>query len=785
MFIDKDTPYLEFPIASILIAGRSLSFSNLIGGLSYIDGTNTVLSGTFDWFDGTEIIMTAGTFDRDVIFVPEDTANYYTSVRSVQVQTIYLILNFLSHENSEPINATYGSSLSTENFPEVALWAGYSGVWEQTETIENITTDLEINAIYTLLNPTVTIEGYTEAVVYGNTVTLTAVPAHELATAVFSYEWYYNYFDSVYSTSNTFSLENVAESGNYGVKVYVTDGEQTKYVCDEIYVDIQKAETIFDADLYQTYTYDGTIKNIVASINHNETDIIYSPKKGYTEANENGYNISLLSIETDNYLSATKNVHLIINKDTIDMSNVIFDDKTFVYDGESHSIYVKNVPVQINSISYSNNSLTSVGSVEVEAEYNIDENNYNSVDNMSATIYIVQREIDITINNKTSIYGEPFVLLTYEATNNIPGDDLGISLIKEIGNQVDSYTIMGEMTNPNYTANIVEGIYTITKATYDMQGVSFPNKTVVYDTFEHSLAISGTLPNGVQVSYNDNSGTDAGSYDIVATYSYDEHNYNDIADMNAVLTISQREITVTFSNYSNLFYDGEIKEISATLNNLIAGKESEIEPIITYDGEVREADYYTATASINNDNYKLVGDTSIVFIVYKKEVYNTDEIGKDVVVFAEIGFLPDTIINVKNVSQRSVIDAGLFAGKEIKQTFDINFVESSMHVGSGENTVQMKLLIGSQYLFLENLTVGKLNADGSIEEIESTRDGEYLIFEVNDTDGTYIIIGEGKHIVKYILPAIGGLGFITIMALIIKALVAASKKKLVSKIIGL
>ena len=72
-----------------------------------------------------------------------------------------------------------------------------------------------------------------------------------------------------------------------------------------------------------------------------------------------------------------------------------------------------------------------------------------------------------------------------------------------------------------------------------MSGISFKNVTFKYDGNEHIVEITGTLPQGVTVSYENNKGTNAGTYNAVAIFIYDEDNYNEILNMNAVLTINK------------------------------------------------------------------------------------------------------------------------------------------------------------------------------------------------------------------------------------------------------
>ena len=80
--------------------------------------------------------------------------------------------------------------------------------------------------------------------------------------------------------------------------------------------------------------------------------------------------------------------------------------------------------------------------------------------------------------------------------------------------------------------------WTIARATYDMSGVTFESKTFAYDGEPHSLAVSGTLPDGVTVAYDGNGQTEVGVYTVTAEFSGDAANYEPISSMTATLTIS-------------------------------------------------------------------------------------------------------------------------------------------------------------------------------------------------------------------------------------------------------
>lgn len=78
----------------------------------------------------------------------------------------------------------------------------------------------------------------------------------------------------------------------------------------------------------------------------------------------------------------------------------------------------------------------------------------------------------------------------------------------------------------------------VEKLDYDMSNVKFEDKTVTYDGNEHTLEITGTLPEGVSVSYTNNKLTEVGSIEATATFLGDYEHYNEIPNMTATLTIT-------------------------------------------------------------------------------------------------------------------------------------------------------------------------------------------------------------------------------------------------------
>ena len=144
-------------------------------------------------------------------------------------------------------------------------------------------------------------------------------------------------------------------------------------------------------------------------------------------------------------------------------------------------------------------------------------------------------ELVITLTNELVYNGTAQTqnaTIAYKGATLVNGVDYTISnnVQTNAGNYVMTITLIGSY---DYTTTCN---FAIAKATYDMSGISMANKTVTYNGQAHSLAIEGTLPTGVSVSYSNNDKTDAGVYTVTANFTGNA-NYNAIAPISATLTI--------------------------------------------------------------------------------------------------------------------------------------------------------------------------------------------------------------------------------------------------------
>ena len=239
--------------------------------------------------------------------------------------------------------------------------------------------------------------------------------------------------------------------------------------------------------------------------------------------------------------------------------------------------------------------------------------------------YAVYAQGGILIStNKDIVYdGSPVaegVDFTVEGTDGVTltylykaegGDEFTAGLPTNAGEYaVSVYALNGEKQFISMVFDI-----TIAKAAYDMSGITFADDRVTYDGEVHSLAISGTLPGGVSVSYDVSYKVNAGEYTVTATFTGDSANYNAIPDMTAKLTIAKAVYDmsgVTFAD-GNFTYDGQAHSlvISGTLPTGVS---------VTYAGNDKtNAGEYTVTASFTGDyaNYNAIPDMTATLTIEK------------------------------------------------------------------------------------------------------------------------------------------------------------------------
>src|SRR5699024_6862902 len=103
----------------------------------------------------------------------------------------------------------------------------------------------------------------------------------------------------------------------------------------------------------------------------------------------------------------------------------------------------------------------------------------------------------------------------------------------------------------NYQDDTLTAALTIEKA--GIKNISLQDTTFPYDGQSHTLVVSGDLPDGVTVGYEDNDQTDAGEYTVKA-FINGGNNYQDDT-LTATLTIEKAVQGITFDALAKLLLE--------------------------------------------------------------------------------------------------------------------------------------------------------------------------------------------------------------------------------------
>lgn len=267
------------------------------------------------------------------------------------------------------------------------------------------------------------------------------------------------------------------------------------------------------------------------------------------------------------------------------MTELTLAPKTVPYDGKPHSLTVTGDLPEKASVKYPNgNVFTSAGSHEVTAIVVCD--GYEAW-SRTETLTITPAEYDLSgmkFENRTAVYSGNAIQLTAE---NIPTgltvsyemfDEEGITPVSEAVNVGTYRVVLSAVCDDTVNYQPIEpkiAFLTILPATYDLSGLSMQNKTVTYDGKPHTIALSGTLPEGVSVKYSirrlllgtsgllggsaEENAVNAGTYQVIASFTGDGDNYTPIPEMRAVLTIEKAVVELLDLSFAPYYcdFDGE------------------------------------------------------------------------------------------------------------------------------------------------------------------------------------------------------------------------------------
>ena len=268
-------------------------------------------------------------------------------------------------------------------------------------------------------------------------------------------------------------------------------------------------------------------------------------------------------ISKNGYESMTLSTTLTIHQAERDSSGIVFEDATIVYDGEMHSIAATNVPegvdVAYDMYEYDRDirlsKVVSAGKYRVVARFTDTSPNYRKIPDRTAILTIEKAYYDvseITFEDVTREFdGHDYEAKVTNASKLPSGLQVEYTYYDENGTKVNSnakagiYTMVASFTGADatnyYPIEPLKATLTVAKKVIKISDkVTFESTSVNFDENPHPLAITGTLPTGVSVTYENNDNVYAGEYEVKAIFSTENENETvDVPVMSAYLIINR------------------------------------------------------------------------------------------------------------------------------------------------------------------------------------------------------------------------------------------------------
>lgn len=318
--------------------------------------------------------------------------------------------------------------------------------------------------------------------------------------------------------------------------------------------------------------------------------------------------------------------------ENIDISDIVFEDKTVTYDGSEQKIEISGTLPEGVSVSYSGNTGTNAGTYTATAT--LSGEGYNSVE-LTATLTISKADVTgIEFNSASFVYDGTEKKL--EISGELP-TGVTVSYESASATNAGTYQASATLSGSNYNELTLNASLVIGKA--DISGISFAGGSFTYDGTEKKIEITGTLPEGVSVSYTDAAKVDAGTYTATVTVSGD--NYK-TWERSATLVIEKATITGISFESATYTYDGTEKSLTSIDETLLPDGAA-----VQYSAALSATDAgsYPITATINaGNNYnaweKTVvltinrGSLNIENVVFEDKTFTYDGTAKSVSVDA-------------------------------------------------------------------------------------------------------------------------------------------------------
>lgn len=348
----------------------------------------------------------------------------------------------------------------------------------------------------------------------------------------------------------------------------------------------------------------------------------------------NGYEVELTPLDKENYdytgINLIKKIDVNVIESDIDISNLTFESKPFIYDGNEKSVTVNgNLPEGITNIRYENNKGINAGTYEAVAYFTVD-GNHKAIQPMYTTMIINKAQPTITWPQATPIqYGQKLsdsVLTGGSASGGGTFVWSNANITPNVNNiGYDVVFAPSDTNNYNYTnINLVKTTsLVVNKGTIDVSKLTFDSYSVPYDGTEHSVLLKGIVPSGItNIKYDNHKGIKAGVYNATATFEVDS-NHEAIAPMSATLNINKAVVNMDGVQFESKSYpyDGNEKTVMVT-GTLPKG----VQRVAYENNRGKNVGIYDAKAIfiIDSENYEAVDEKLATLAITASKVDTED-----------------------------------------------------------------------------------------------------------------------------------------------------------------
>lgn len=590
-------------------------YGDTLGNISITGGN---VGGTWTWTNPDEVLKEVGTFEKEVIFTPNDenfkpykgTIKITVSKKEITIEAENKEVTYDGLEHK--IDYTISGILEGDKTPEIVVSSGNldnklsainAGKYSATITIKSDYYELKAPVIVNLTinkaTPNVTIpEG------------LVGLTLDKLSTVILPTDE-----DGTWTWKDKSIILSVGEN-EYLAIFTPTDTDNYNVVEKNLIVNVAKRETIIAVDsklFVEAYTGSNLDLNAIikATINHNETTLVY---EGVFK--EIGlYDVVIKSAETDNY----KANELVVKVAIID--KIALETKASTYGNSISELELPTLEFAIWRWENPDYVFKTVGLVK---ENLILDFNDETLDDQvySISINVAKRKVTIEAENKEVTYNGESQKIDYVINGLVEGDkapniivegDLDNTLAKT---NAGTYNAVITLDSEVYYADDISVRLTINKAN---PNINDPEGLTGKALDSLSTVILPESENGVWSWVKADTKLSPSVNEYLAKYvPNDTNNYN-IIERNIIVNVEKLDTIIEVTDEVEFIYTGNPYILKDNID-VILNRNEDVNYTFSPDSVTEENTYEVTINVLESENYKSATKT-ITVVVKSSDVF--------------------------------------------------------------------------------------------------------------------------------------------------------------------